>query len=72
MLVITEKVVRLHCMHLTLLRKVLTDVANAAEEREIWQKRRPGSRRRPARCRHGVPIRERESGHLRVCHHVPC
>jgi hypothetical protein len=38
MLVITEKVVRLHCMHLTLLRKVLTDVANAAEEREILTK----------------------------------
>ena len=38
MLVITEKVVRLHCMHLTLLRKVLTDVANAAEEREILAK----------------------------------
>src|SRR6266436_3363625 len=37
------------------------------EEREP----RPGSRRRPARCRHGVPIRERESGHLRSCHDVP-
>jgi len=35
------------------------------------QKPRPGSRRRPARCRHGVPIRERESGHVRGCHDVP-
>jgi hypothetical protein len=32
---------------------------------------RPGSRRRPARCRHGVPIRERESGHVDSCHEVP-
>ena len=36
-----------------------------------WQKRRPGSRRRPAQCRHGVPIRECESGDLRGCQHVP-
>ena len=28
------------------------------------QKRRSGSRRRPARCRHGVPIRERESDNI--------
>ena len=41
------------------------------EEARSWQKPRPGSRRRPARCRHGVPIRERESGHLRGRHHVP-
>ena len=42
------------------------------EEREILAKAaRPGSQRRPARCRHGVPIRERESGHLRGSHHVP-
>src|SRR6202022_2736568 len=41
------------------------------EEREILAKAAPGSRRRPARCRHGVPIRERESGHLRGCHDVP-
>jgi helix-turn-helix protein len=41
------------------------------EEREILSKARPGSRRRPARCRHGVPIRERESGHVRGCHDVP-
>jgi transposase len=31
------------------------------EEREGLQKPRRGSRRRPARCRHGVRIRERES-----------
>jgi len=41
------------------------------EEREILSKARPRSRRRPARCRHGVPIRERESGHVRGCHDVP-
>ena len=35
------------------------------------QKPRPGSLRRPARCRHGVRIRERESGHVRGCHDVP-
>jgi transposase len=38
------------------------------EEREILAKPRPGSRRRPARCRHGVPIRERESGHQGLEH----
>ena len=42
-----------------------------AKSARSWQKRLPGSRRRPARCRHGVPIREREPGHLRSCHHVP-
>ena len=41
------------------------------EEREIYQKPRPGSPRRPAQCRHGVPIRECESGHARDCHDVP-
>jgi transposase-like protein len=31
------------------------------------QKPRPGSRLRPARCRHGVPMRESESSQLRSC-----
>src|SRR6266851_3470831 len=41
------------------------------ERARYYQKPRPGSRRRPARCRHGVPIRERESGHVHSCHDVP-
>ena len=36
-----------------------------------FQKPRPGSRRRSAQCRHDVPIRERESGHVRGGHDVP-
>jgi transposase len=35
-----------------------------------YQKPRPGSRRRPVRCRHGVRIRERESGHVQDCDDV--
>ena len=42
------------------------------EERARYcQKPRPGSRRRPVRCRHGVRIRERESGHVQDCDDVP-
>jgi hypothetical protein len=36
-----------------------------------FQKPRPGSRRRPERCRRGVPIRECEPGHVQDRHHVP-
>jgi transposase len=40
-------------------------------EREILSKAAAWSRRRPARCHHGVRIRERESGHLQDCDDVP-
>src|SRR5882757_5668780 len=42
-----------------------------AKNARYYQKPRPGSRRRPVRCRHGVRIRERESGHLQDCDDVP-
>ena len=43
----------------------------ARRARDTSQKPRPGSRRRPARCRHGVRIRERESGQLQDRDDVP-
>jgi len=39
-------------------------IASCAKSARSWPKPRPGSPPRPARCRHGVPIRECESGQL--------
>ena len=41
-----------------------------AKSARSCQKPRPGSRGRPVRCRHGVRIRERESGHVQDCDDV--
>jgi transposase len=52
-----------------------SDGLTSGERTELNRLRRenrvPGSQRIPARCRHGVPIRERESGQPRNCHDVP-
>src|SRR5713101_1494489 len=42
-----------------------------AKSARYFQKPRPGSRRRAVRCRHGVRIRECESGHAWDCDNVP-